>query len=185
MYTIILLAALGLLGGTVQSLCDPNNGDLRNKDNLGFAVTQALFSAFAGLVLFGLFGTMFALLVGCNVPKKYVVQPPIELAAMSSEDGSVGVISRSSSIDSGNTYNFLQLQKNGIKVPGSVPADDRVEVIQDPNLKNTGIWLTTVLKPDPSSPLYPWSIGQQLLTESVRQEFRVPVGTVVQQFNIK
>jgi hypothetical protein len=74
---------------------------------------------------------------------------------------------------------------DGSKVPGSVPANGLVHLIEDPKLKNTGTWSTTISEPDKSSPLYPWSIGAEQRTRTVRQEFRVPVGTVVKQFNIK
>ena len=63
--------------------------------------------------------------------------------------------------------------------------DGLVHLIEDPELKNTGFWSTTIREADQSSPLYPWAIGTGDRTRTVRQEFRVPVGTVVQQFNIQ
>lgn len=69
--------------------------------------------------------------------------------------------------------------------PGSVYANEVVRLIEDPELKNVGFWQTTTRKPDPSHWLYNWTIFHSDKNRVVRQEFRVPVGSVIQQFNIR
>lgn len=123
---------------------------------------------------------------GCFVPKHDVVYGPGTLVAMRSSDGVTGTfIWGSGSISSQTTYNFLQKMDDGSMVPGSVPADRLVHLIEDPDLKNVGYWRTTKREADPASPFYQWSIGAHDGDRVIRQEFRVPVGTVVQQFSIK
>jgi hypothetical protein len=174
MYTIILLTLLGLARGlTLPS--SKGKGPLYIASS-GVGIASAL----------GLCGMAAALMFAQSVPMKDVVYGPAKLVAMRNLDGISGsFIFGSGSINSVNTYNFLQRMQDGSMVPGSVPANGLVHLIEDPELKNTGSWSITISEPDKSSPLYPWSIGAELRSKAVRQEFRVPVGTVVQQFNIK
>ncbi len=69
-------------------------------------------------------------------------------------------------------------------VPGSVPANGLLLLIEDPTLKNVGYLTITMREADRTAPLYNWAIDTNYLTEIVSQEFRVPVGTVVQSFHI-
>jgi hypothetical protein len=176
MYTIILFAILGLASGIKRASSSDEKGTSKY-------ITGSCVGTAAG----GVIGLVLALMVvGSAVPMKDVVYGPAKLAAMRSQNGISGsFIFGSGSINSDNTYNFLQHMKDGSMVPGSVPANGLVHLIEDPELKNTGSWSITISEPDKSSPLYPWSIGAELRSKAVRQEFRVPVGTVVQQFNIK
>lgn len=62
----------------------------------------------------------------------------------------------------------------------SLPANDIVRFIEDAALQDTGSWSTTVSEVDKTSPLYVWAMDNGSRNRVVRQEFRVPVGTVVQ-----
>ena len=120
------------------------------------------------------------------LPMKDVVYGPRSLMAMRGSDGVSGIfVWGSGSIESGANYNFQLRMEDGSMVPGSVPADGLVHLFEDQELKNTGFWSTTIREADKDSPLYPWALATRDRRQTVRQEFRVPVGTVVQQFNIK
>ncbi len=176
MYTIILFTVLGLAGGLIRARYDGTE-----------KISNYTRYSFNGMCAGCSIGMLTAIvLVRLLVPMQNVVSEPITLAAMRNQDGiSASFIFGSGSINSVNTYNFLQRTKDGSMVPGSVPANGLVHLIEDPELKNTGSWSTTISKPDKSSPLYPWSFGAEGRAHTVRQEFRVPVGTFVQQFTIK
>lgn len=175
MNSIILGAAIGLVVGLIIASC--------GKRERGKYILAAIIGPFCGAIV-GLFA---ALTVVCYmVPMKDVVYGPGKLVAMRSSDGISGTfVWGSGSIGNRTTYNFLQRMDDGSMVPGSVPADGLVHLIEDPELKNTGFWSTTIREADKNSSLYPWAIATGDRTRTVRQEFRVPVGTVVQQFNIK
>ncbi len=175
MNTILLCAALGLVIGIIIASC--------GKRETG----KYIFGAIIGPIVGAVVGLIVALaVIAFMVPMKDVVYGPGKLVAMRSTDGISGTfIWGSGSIGSRTSYNFLQLVEDGSMVPGSVPADGLVHLIEDAELKNTGFWRTTIREADKTSPLYPWAIGANDRSRTVRQEFRVPVGTVVQQFNIQ
>lgn len=175
MYSIYTLAALGLLVGIVCSCC--------GKRDMGKTIFWLIIDPFIGAVV----GLFVGLIVFSSlVPMKDVVYGPGTLVAMRSSDGVSGTfVWGSGSIGSSVTYNFLQKMDDGSMSPRSVPANDLVALIEDPELKNTGFWRTTINEVDKTSALYKWSIGASDRNRTVRQEFRVPVGTVVQQFSIK
>jgi hypothetical protein len=179
MYTIFLLSALGMAGGF--KLCF-----YKNKEGTSDYINPTL-GAIACTGLGAILGTFIAFwVVEPAVPRKDVVYGPAKLVAIRSQDSLSGsFIFGYGSISSDSRYNFVQRMDDGRMVPGSVPADGRVQLIEDPELKNTGSWSTTISEPDKSSPLYPWSIGAEINSRTVRQEFRVPVGTMVKQFNIE
>ncbi len=175
MYTVYTLAAVGLLIGIIVS----RTGSRETAKTVCCTIFGPLLGAVAGL--------MVALIVVSNfVPMKDTVYGPGTLVAMRSSDGVSGTfVWGSGSINSSVTYNFLQKMDDGSMSPRSVPADSLVAIIEDPELKNTGFWRTTIREADKTSPIYKWSIGAGVNNRTIRQEFRVPVGTVVQQFSIK
>jgi hypothetical protein len=175
MNTIILCAAIGLVVGLIIAS--------RGKRDTGSYVWSTIFGTTIGAVV----GLVAAITVICHmVPMKDVVYGPAKLVAMRSSDGISGTfVWGSGSIGNRTTYNFLQRMEDGSMVPGSVPADGLVHLFEDPELKNTGFWSTTMREADKTSSLYPWALATRDRTRILRQEFRVPVGTVVQQFNIK
>jgi len=175
MNSIMFGTAIGLLIGLIIASCGK-----RERSKYIFA---AIIGPFCGAIV----GLVAALTVVCYmVPMKDVVYGQAKLVAMRSSDGISGTfVWGSGSIGNRTTYNFLQRMEDGSMVPGSVPADGLVHLFEDPELTNSGFWSTTIREADKTSPLYPWAIGTSDRTRTVRQEFRVPVGTVVQQFNIK
>jgi hypothetical protein len=174
MYTIILCAVIGLIIAVIFT----KRGDREKSDYIFTAIVGPVYGGVAGMIIAGI-------VICGQVPMKNVVFGPIELVAMRSSDGASGTfVWGSGSISNQTTYNFLQRSEDGSMVPGSVPADGRVHLIEDPDLKDTGFWRTTFVTADTASPLYNWAIATGDRAYILRQEFRVPVGTVVQQFNI-
>jgi len=175
MNTIILGAAIGVVIACIFGAL--------NKSKVSKYLIGSTFAAAIG----AFFGAMIAGTIICSmVPTKDVVYGPGKLVAMRSADGISGTfVWGSGSISSRTTYNFMQVLDDGSMKPGWVYADDLVRLIEDPELKNVGYWRTTIREVDPASPLNAWALGTGTVSTTVRQEFRVPVGTVVQQFNVK
>lgn len=175
MYTIMLCAVIGLVIAVITA----KRGEHEKSD---YIITTTFCSVGGGVI-----GTFIAGIVGFYlVPMKNEVFGPYELAALRSSDGASGTfIWGSGSIGNQLIYNFMMRLEDGSMVPGSVPADGPVFLIEDPGLTDTGFWRTTFVVADETSPLHNWAIATRELTYILREEFRVPVGTVVQQFNIK
>ncbi len=175
MNTVILGAVLGILIGCIIAAL--------NKGKIGSYICASIIGPIVGAVV-GLF--IAGAIICYQVPTKDVVYGPGKLVAMRSSDGVSGTfLWGSGSINQRTSYNFLQAMEDGSMVPGSIYADSLVHLIEDPELKNVGYWRTTIREVDPTAPLYAWAIGTGDRKETIRQEFRVPVGTVVQQFNVK
>jgi hypothetical protein len=175
MNTIMLCAAVGLVFGIIFA----SRGRRSTNKYIFGTICCPVFGAIFGLFLAGA-------IIGAIVPMKDVVYGQGKLVAMRSTDCISGAfIWGSGNIASQTSYNFLQRLDDGSMVPRSVPADGLVRLIEDPELQNTGFWSTTWREVDMTSPLYSWSLGTRESQRVVRQEFRVPVGTVVQQFSVK
>ncbi|MFA7339571.1 MAG: hypothetical protein WC028_22510 [Candidatus Obscuribacterales bacterium] len=143
--------------------------------------------AIVGTVIGSVLGFMAAIiLISEFVTMKNVVSKPIKLVAMRSSDGISGTfIWGSGAMNNRTNYNYMQLMEDGSMVPGWLPANHLVHLIEDAELKNTGTLSTTKREADKTSLLYRWAIGTSDRNETVRHDFRVPVGTVVQQFTVK
>lgn len=175
MYTIYVLALIGLSIGFLIYL----KGTRRNN-------TEFFFNSFMGGFLGCVAGIIIAMMVSLVVPTTLTAKDPVTLVSMRNQDGLTGsFIFGSGSINSSMSYNFLMKQKDGSMVPGTVSSSEIVHFIEDPELKNIGYWQTTIRQSDPSHWLYNWTIFHSDRNRVVRQEFRVPVGSVIQQFNIR
>lgn len=176
MYSIQLLAALGAIVGLLIAL----RGE-------GKKLGTAAFGLGIGTVIGCVVGLLLALAVIAPLtPRVETVYGPAKLVSMRSADGISGTfIWGSGSIGNSVSYNFMTVANDGSMVPNSVSASTLVHITEDANLKNTGTWTTTMLESDRNSPLFKWGIGHRDYTRTLRHDFRVPVGTVVQQFNIK
>lgn len=174
MNSILLGAALGLLVGVIIASF--------GKRHWG----KYLFGGIAGPCAGAVVGFICALVIGSLVPMKDTVLGPGTLVSMRSSDGLSGTfIWGSGSINSTVTYNFMQRMDDGSLAPRSVYADDLVRLIEDPELKDVGYWRTTMRACDEDSALFKWGIFTKERERIVRQEFRVPVGTVIQQFKVQ
>lgn len=175
MYALYTFAAAGLVLGFVIAI------------RSGWVGRYFLASA-AGFTLAGAFvGTMFATtLFQAFVPMRETAQSPRLLAAMRSADGVGGSFILGSGIfRSQVSYHFLRKLENGSMVPVTVHASDMVYLTEDPELKNAGYWIETIRECDPNSWQYNWAFAHHERARTIKHEFRVPVGSVVQQFNIK
>lgn len=175
MYSIYAFAAVGFFIGLVCA-----------KASKGNAGTYA-FGTILGIVIGGVIGLVAALFIGgVLLPMRDVVYGPAPLVSMRSSDGINGsFIWGTGSVNSQLTYHFLQRKEDGSMSPRSVPATEEVHLIEDAELSNTGFWTTTMSEPDKTHWLYKWSAATRDRIKVVRQEFRVPSGTVVQQFNVR
>lgn len=170
MYTLMLCPAVGLFFAIIFASCGTRNTD------------RYVVSAFCGLVG----GLLCSIVIGGIVlpfmlPMKDVVYGPRSLMAMRGSDGVSGIfVWGSGSIESGANYNFQLRMEDGSMALRSLPANDIVRFIEDAALQDTGSWSTTVSEVDKTSSLYVWAMDNGSRNRIVRQEFRVPVGTVVQ-----
>jgi len=141
-------------------------------------VLYAMFGAIAGIVL--------VMILGEIAPVREVTSKPIELVSMRSVDGSVGTfVLGSGGVDTETSLHFYYRDTDGTMVPGSVPADDTVHITEDQNLKNVGYWDTVNLEYNVSPAFAKWLPRRPLSATPVRQEFRVPVGSVVHDFSAR
>ena len=169
MYTLMLCPAIGL----VFAIIFASSGS-RSRD-------RYIVSALGGLV----FGFICSILIGGIVlpsmlPMKNVVYGPRSLVPMRSSDGVSGIFVWGTGSRSAANYSFQLRMEDGSMALRSLPVNDTVRFIQDPALRDTGFWSTTVSEVDQTSALYAWAIDDGSRNRVVRQEFRVPVGTVVQ-----
>lgn len=172
MYLVTLCAVIGVLVGLIVA---PRFDGKR------------LFGAGIGGVVGVFVGLFGGLAVANYVPTHDVVHDPATMVSMRTADGVTGTfVWGTGGIQGQTTYNFMIKQADGSISPRSVPADSYVAIVEDPSLTNVGYWRSTYRGMDRSSPLYNWATGGSTRRyELVRQEFRVPVGTVVQTFKVQ
>lgn len=172
MYTLLLLGAVGLILGVIVG------ASITEGSKIGGGIIGCVIGLFVGFI--------GAAIAGSFVPQKDVVYGPANLVAMRSSDGVSGTfIWGSGTIRQGTSYNFMMKLDDGSMTPGSVPADNLVRIIEDESLKNTGTWSTTIREADTTWPYYKWTLFSRDRNKYVKQEFRVPVGTVVQTFKVE
>lgn len=178
MYSVIALALIGLGIGLW----------LTNGDGYGRSIFWSIVASLVGLVIGGLFGIMLASGIGVSGAKVQKVLGPATLVSIRSSDGVNGAfIWGSGSIGSETSYNFMLKLDDGSLTPRKVPSDSLVFFIQDPELKDVGYWRTTIELDDLTSPActnWSWGICSGF-QKTIRQEFRVPAGTIVEQFSVK
>lgn len=175
MYSIMLLAAIAGLA-TVGTLI------YRGDRNIGVLIFIPAFGTLVGSVVGSFVGMGF----GEFVPMRDVADQPKTLVAMRSADSFSGTfLWGSGNIGSQVNYHFMLRMEDGSLVPHTVPANTLVHLIEDPELKDVGYWRTFTRKPIKTSALYKWAIVLPENKPIVRQEFRVPKGTVVQQFKVQ
>jgi hypothetical protein len=175
MYTLYILTAIGALVGLRFYF----RGTRRT---VGEFLYCTLFSASCGLVA----GFLLAMFFNKAVPTQDLIGERITLVSMRNESGISGsFIFGSGSVNSGINYHFLKKQDDNSMVPDSVQASDLVHFIEDATLANVGYWQTTFRQSDSSHWLYKWTLFHKENNRIIRQEFRVPVGSVIQQFKIQ
>ena len=174
MYSIYALALAGALIGICIGLC--------SKNKVGGFFAGGGVGGFLGAIV-----GMFAALIAANwVPTHNVLYGPATLVAVNSSSGTSGAfVWGTGSVSSQVYYNFMQRNDDGSLTPGQIPADQYVRIIEDKDLKDVGYWQSTFNEVDPMAPMYKWTLGSSVRNHLVKQELRVPAGTVVQGFSIK
>lgn len=182
MYTIYLCAFIGLIAGLVYA----------HRDNLSYppkyrSIGPYFAGAIVGPVIGAIVGAVVALIfVASFVPMRTVTYGPVKLAAMRSADGMNGAfVWGTGSVSNQVSYNFYIRNDDGSLTPGQVPANSVVRIVEEESLKDEGYWTITRTEKDRSSPFAPWSVGLNDSTRILKQEFRVPAGTVVQSFKVQ
>ena len=174
MYTIVLSAAVAALIFIIVAI----------KSKTDF--WGLFFFTFVIGLLGGAIGIIIALVVGLFVPTHIVTYGPATLVSVRTSDGISGAfVWGTGSIQNASTYNFMMLNADGTISPGSVPANGLVHIGEDANLHNVGYWSQVRREADQSSKLCPWALGQQDATVILSEDFRVPAGTVRQNFNMQ
>ncbi len=153
----------------------------------GFVRAPRGWAKLEGIVFGGIIGAAVGLLDGlvfsALTPRHDVVYEPETMVSMRTTDGVGGTFVWGTGSIGGETfYNFMIKQKDGSITPRSVKANSLVAIIEDESLKNSGFWRTTFNESDKTSALYNWGFYGK---EIVRQEFRVPVDTVIQSFKVQ
>jgi hypothetical protein len=165
MRTLFAFAILGFLIGSVSG--------------------QSFFWAVIGLAVGVVWGVSTAIGLSGYVRMRQVNLGTSSLVAMRRLDCLEGTfLLGSGSIHSQSSYSFLQLQDDGSVVPRSVPVNRLVHLTEDPQLQNIGYWSTIKEEVDSTHWLSKWALGASERNRIVRQDFRVPSGTILHQFTI-
>jgi hypothetical protein len=178
MYTVITALAVSLIIAVVKRWRNRKQYARFFQEFAFTAVPYALCGIIIGIVLAGI--------ISFFTPLHKVTSAPIKLVAMRSADGMSGTfIWGSGTMGSAHTYNFMMLEADGTFVPGSIAADGLVHIAEDRSLLGEGTWTTTAVKVDETSAIYRWSLLSTDKSFTVRHDFRVPPGTVLQQFSMR
>jgi hypothetical protein len=171
MYTLAILAGIGCcLALYLSRRC---------------SLDERAFACFIGSFIGAILSILVGGIIAVNTPTRDVVLGPATLVSMRTSDGVTGAfIFGSGSIESSSKYNFMMKMDDGSLAPGWVFSDSTVRIIEDKSLEGVGYWRTTVREVDTESALYNWGLLHRSRV-TIRQEFRVPVGTVVQGFKVQ
>jgi len=138
-----------------------------------------LIGAFIGMLLSIFIGSQF------SYTENYVASN-ITLASVRTTEGVEGAfIFGSGRIGDVERLSYFYVNKSGSLSPGSVKADERVHVVQDPSLFNEGFLRTIKRRREASLWVRCFGLFEQDRDPVVEQNFRVPVGTVMGNFSLK
>ncbi|MBS2010673.1 MAG: hypothetical protein JST01_26725 [Cyanobacteria bacterium SZAS TMP-1] len=178
MYTILLFIALGCASYFIiprREYEETGTGDgpmLR-----GFSWFRLCVLAWLG----GLIGWCFsAAVVAPFVPRVEFRSEPTALVTTGGlVNTNVAVVWASGTFGFSMRYNFYVRNGNGSISPESIDAGPNVQLLEDPELKDGGTWVTVFRDVDRNSPLINWASGLDDRREILGQELRVPVGTLI------
>lgn len=178
MLTIILFVTISLLVARWgYKRYWPKHPDFRDDGTLSLylllcpLVGAALAMAFAALVF------------NPRLPRVSMVESTRTLVAMRG-----GIDTRGTLVWGSGTVQGVHVFDVYVRVGGAavVPVridSGRVMIVEDPNLRDEGIWTRRVSKNDRSSALAAWSLFKEDRTIDV-DELRVPVGSVQHEFRV-
>jgi len=175
MYSIILASIAGIVA-LLTVVENARYGKTTWQLRLGAILFGGYFGAVGGMVT--------AVTITKLMPQKEVVYGPYKLVAMRSVGAISGTfVAGTGMIGTSVNYNFMVEQDDGSVSPYSVPVNGNTHITEDPSLHNTGTWTSIHLEVDRNSWLYNWSVGAEKRDVVVKNNLRVPVGTVLQQFS--
>jgi hypothetical protein len=177
MYTLYLAIFIGATLGLITAIM---GADDDGPAKLLVYVIGTAIGAIPGTFVGGVIG----LIVLNFVPQHQVVYGPTTLVSMRSSDGVSGTfLLGSGGINSQMEYNYYVRNDDGTFTPYHQPANGLVRITEDKTLKDVGYWTTIMKEYDQSASISAWALGLNDRT-ILHQDFRVPVGTVVQSFNV-
>jgi hypothetical protein len=177
MYTLYLAIFIGALLGLIAASTA--------KSGCFTKLGACVWGTVCGVVIGAIAGCVIGLVVRNFVPRHQVVYGPATLVSMRSSDGLSGAfLLGSGGINSEMEYNFYVRNDDGTFTPCHLPASGLVRIAEDKTLKDVGYWTTIEEEYDRSAPISAWALGIHRRTV-LHEDFRVPVGTVVQGFNVK
>ena len=172
MYTLILVIASGIAAGVFTFRHDENR-------------VKLVFGAFCGLVAIP-FALAAGALIGFLVPMNVVNSDAVALVSMRSSEGIGSAFLLDTRGEEGvSVYHFMSKMEDGTYAPNWVPADESVRIIEESALDGVGFWRTTIRQKSRKSVLYNFGLFKAGYERVMRQEFRVPSGTVVQTFKVQ
>lgn len=179
MNSIITGAAVGLfLALLIEALVTIRARGFRYWLTRAFGVK--FLAAFAGGGLGFVLGLFVGMICGQMMPHIERVLGPATIVAMQGGNGVSGAfVLGTGNFDTFHHYTFYLKNENGSVSPQVLSADRSVQIFQDENLKETGTWQSIELICDPASSLRSWALCDSRI---IRQELRVPVGTVQHDF---
>jgi hypothetical protein len=179
MVSVFALAVVGILCGLLNIYLNTSRDSGRRRIGKAFGVGRGVGMGTAAGIMLGVVCTY-------SLPMHKVASKPVELVAMRSADSLNGAFiwgTGGFSVD--QAYHFYKKESDGSMVPVRMWASNKVHIIEDAALQNTGTWTTVTEEVDPSSHFFAWALTPDDRTRVVREEFRVPVGTVRHTFEIK
>jgi hypothetical protein len=135
-----------------------------------------------GFVCGAVVGMILATLLSLAVPYKVSLSANYKLTALRTVDA-VGsnFILGTGELQATATYRFMSINDNGSLTPGSVQADNLVQIVEDPALTKEGSLEIFERGCDRASILYLFAACSRPQTSA--KIFRVPPGTVVHSFS--
>jgi hypothetical protein len=146
-------------------------------------------------VVLGFLGSLAGSLIGVIVAgtmgaaystAEEVTMAPVTLVAMRGSEGFDGTfLLGTGSFQTSRNYVFYIKNKDGSLTPGELVASYLIHIVEDSELKDTGYWATTISRKVPGTD--PWLKDWTFYDTRqyvVREEFRVPVGTVAERFGV-
>ncbi len=181
MYSVLLVATLGFGFGVLTARRD------------GKAPTIIKYAIVVFCTFFGTFvGCLLAEWMGNFVSYHNVEHHNGTLVSMRNTQGLQGTfvigtfgMSGHGELKNTHQYNFLLRMEDGSMVPHSLTADTLVHLFEDEAQEEVGSWSTTYNEPNPASVFYNWAFVYESDRKIVRQDFRLPRGSVVQSFEIR
>lgn len=144
--------------------------------SLGARGIELIFTGILGAIFGGLLSLPIVLATSVICPKIETKAEPLNLVSVKSHCGPAYVYATS------DYYSLMVLDPDGSMYPIQVKTKNNVHIREDSDLKDRGYYQATVRSTDKSNILYYFTLDSH---EVIREDIRVPAGTVVRNFTIE